>query len=223
MRRRTDGESIQRLREFLETLEREGQLVRVTETVNPEPDIAAAGRAAANIKNGPAVLFEKIRGYRNRVVTNVHGSWQNHALMMGLDKQTSVKEQFFELNRRWDKYPVAPHIVAREDAPCKENVISEDINLFEFCAVQNQDRTRAFFIQKRRRHRVSRIPVRLNRLNVGSVPVPGQGQGQGRHPGASFTRHCHPVEKGKPDRASHCDCIGTAPIVTFMDSTPVPL
>ena len=33
------------LREFLETLEREGQLVRVTETVNPEPDIAAAGRA----------------------------------------------------------------------------------------------------------------------------------------------------------------------------------
>ena len=43
------------LRSFLNVLEEEGQLVRVKEEVMPEPDIAAAGRAAANIKNGPAV------------------------------------------------------------------------------------------------------------------------------------------------------------------------
>ena len=45
------------LRSFLNVLEEEGQLVRVKEEVMPEPDIAAAGRAAANIKNGPAVYF----------------------------------------------------------------------------------------------------------------------------------------------------------------------
>lgn len=79
------------LREFLATLEEEGQLVRVKEEVMPEPDIASAGRAAANIKNGPAVLFENINGYQGKVVTNVHGSWPNHALMMGMPKDTPVK------------------------------------------------------------------------------------------------------------------------------------
>ena len=67
------------LRSFLATLEKEGQLVRIKDEVMPEPDIASAGRAAANIKNGPAVLFEKVKGYKGRVVTNVHGSWANHA------------------------------------------------------------------------------------------------------------------------------------------------
>jgi vanillate/4-hydroxybenzoate decarboxylase subunit C len=85
------------LREFLAKLEDEGQLVRVKEEVDPEPNIGAAGRASANLKNGPAVLFEKVRGYRYPVVTMVHGSWANHALMMGLDKNTPVREQFFEM------------------------------------------------------------------------------------------------------------------------------
>ena len=43
------------LREFLDTLEQEGQLIRVKEEVDPEPDIGAAGRAAANMKNSPAI------------------------------------------------------------------------------------------------------------------------------------------------------------------------
>ena len=47
------------LREFLATLEEEGQLVRVKEEVMPEPDIASAGRAAANIKTGQAWYYSK--------------------------------------------------------------------------------------------------------------------------------------------------------------------
>ena len=45
------------LREFLATLEEEGQLVRIKEEVMPEPDIGAAGRACANMKEKPAVFF----------------------------------------------------------------------------------------------------------------------------------------------------------------------
>ena len=63
------------LREFLATLEEEGQLVRIKEEVMPEPDIGAAGRACANMKEKPAVLFEKVKGYKYSVVTNVHGYW----------------------------------------------------------------------------------------------------------------------------------------------------
>ena len=119
------------LREFLKTLEEEGQLIRVKDEVDPEPDIGAAGRACANMDKKPAVLFEKVKGYKYSVVTNVHGSWANHALMMGMPKDTPVKEQFHELNRRWDKFPVPPVILPREKAMCKENTISENINLFD--------------------------------------------------------------------------------------------
>lgn len=57
------------LQEFLQTLEEEGQLVRVKDEVMPEPDIGTAGRVAANLNNGPAVFFEKVKGYNTPVVT----------------------------------------------------------------------------------------------------------------------------------------------------------
>ena len=50
------------LREFLAALEEEGQLVRIKDEVMPEPDIGAAGRAASRMTDGPAVLFENIKG-----------------------------------------------------------------------------------------------------------------------------------------------------------------
>ncbi len=51
------------LRDFLVRLESEGQLLRVEKEVLPEPDISAAAYAAGEIPNGPAILFEKVRGY----------------------------------------------------------------------------------------------------------------------------------------------------------------
>ncbi len=128
----------QDLRSFLSTLEENGQLVRIKEEVNPEPDIAAAGRAAANIESGPAVLFEKVKGYPYSVVTNVHGSWANHALMLGMDKTATTKEQFHEINRRWDRFPVKPEILKREKKhpvkkiPLIKRRISTCLNSFHY-------------------------------------------------------------------------------------------
>lgn len=47
------------LRSFLATLEKEGQLVRIKDEVMPEPDIASAGRAAANIKTDRQYCLRK--------------------------------------------------------------------------------------------------------------------------------------------------------------------
>src|SRR5512133_364849 len=105
------------LRDFLELLEREKQLIRVKDPVMPEPDLSAIGRAAPDLKNGPAVFVEKIHGYKNSVVLNVHGSWQNHALMLNLPKDTSIKEQFFALDELWSDYPVRPVWVSAQNAP----------------------------------------------------------------------------------------------------------
>ncbi|MEC1582985.1 phenolic acid decarboxylase BsdC [Bacillus subtilis] len=122
----------QDFREFLAALEKEGQLLTVNEEVKPEPDLGAAARAASNLGDkSPALLFNNIYGYHNaRIAMNVIGSWPNHAMMLGMPKDTPVKEQFFEFAKRYDQFPMP--VKREETAPFHENeIITEDINLFD--------------------------------------------------------------------------------------------
>ncbi|WP_394435891.1 non-oxidative vanillic acid decarboxylases subunit C [Streptomyces sp. SGAir0957] len=119
------------LRSFLATLEKEGQLLRITDEVLPEPDLAAAANATGRIgENAPALYFDHVKGFTDaRIALNVHGSWANHALALGLPRNTPVKEQVEEFARRWDAFPVAPE--RREDAPWRENTQEgADVDLF---------------------------------------------------------------------------------------------
>ncbi|MCY7766478.1 phenolic acid decarboxylase BsdC [Bacillus inaquosorum] len=121
----------QDFREFLAALEKEGQLLTVNEEVKPEPDLGAAARAASNLGDkSPALLFNNIYGYHNaQIAMNVIGSWSNHAMMLGMPKDTPVKEQFFEFAKRYDQFPMP--VKREETAPFHENEITEDINLFD--------------------------------------------------------------------------------------------
>lgn len=124
------------LRSFLAKLEAEGQLVRYTDEVRPEPDVRAICRAAADLgATGPAVLIDNMLGCRGQqLVVNVHGSWANHALMLGMPKTASLKEQFHELDRRW---PISPgEVVYVDSPPCQEVVVEgEELNLLELLPV----------------------------------------------------------------------------------------
>src|ERR1700730_9121500 len=95
-------------RDFLSTLEKEGQLLTISEEVKPEPDIASAASAMSRFGGEtPAMLFNNIYGYTNaKIAMNVMGSWPNHALMMGMPKSTPLKDQFFEFARRYSQFPV---------------------------------------------------------------------------------------------------------------------
>jgi UbiD family decarboxylase len=95
------------LRSFLQALDEQGQLLKIEEEVNAEPDLAAAANATGRIGDGaPALWFDNIRGFTDaRVVMNTIGSWQNHAISMGLPANTPVKKQIDEFIRRWDKFP----------------------------------------------------------------------------------------------------------------------
>jgi UbiD family decarboxylase len=81
-------------------------------------------------ENAPALHFDNVKGFTDaRIAMNVHGSWANHALALGLPKHTPVKEQVAEFARRWDAFPVAPE--RREDAPWRENTQEgADVDLF---------------------------------------------------------------------------------------------
>lgn len=215
----------QDLRSFLKTLEEEGQLVRVKEEVDPEPTIGAAGRAASNIKNGPAVLFEKVKGYKYSVVTNVHGSWSNHALMLGIDKDTPVREQFLELNRRWDKYPVAPKVLSREEAVCKQNVITKDINLFEVLPLYRiNEQDGGFFISKASVVTGDpEFPDDFNKLNVGTYRIQVKDKDKVGIQALAFHDIAVQLEKAEAENKPLpiAISIGNSPLVTFMASTPV--
>jgi 4-hydroxybenzoate decarboxylase len=119
------------LRSYLDALKKEGQLLQITDPVLPEPDISAAACAVNKLGDtAPALLFENIKGYTNaRIAMNVHGSWRNHALMLGMPRDTSLLEQFHEFVRRYETYP--GKVEERSSAPWQEVVIEKDINLFD--------------------------------------------------------------------------------------------
>ncbi|WEG11050.1 non-oxidative hydroxyarylic acid decarboxylases subunit C [Pullulanibacillus sp. KACC 23026] len=118
-------------RDFLKKLEEEGQLLTIDQEVLPEPDIASAAAAMGRFGDKtPALVFNTINGYNKaKVAMNVMGSWPNHALMMGMPKNTPIKEQFFEFAKRYKQFP--GEIQREETAPFHEVEMTEDINLFE--------------------------------------------------------------------------------------------
>lgn len=88
------------LRSFLQALDDHGQLLKISEEVNAEPDLAAAANATGRIGDGaPALWFDNIRGFTDaRVTMNTIGSWQNHAISLGLPPNTPVKSRLMSLS-----------------------------------------------------------------------------------------------------------------------------
>ena len=221
----------QDLRSFLDTLEEEGQLLHVTDEVLPEPGVSSACRAAARMQNGPAVMFDNIAGYPEgtRIVTNVHGSWANHALMMGMDKNTPTKEQFFELNRRWDTYPVEPKILSRDEAPCKENTLDaasgDEIDLFHLLPLYriNDQDAGCYFSKFALVSADPDDPDNFNKMNVGTYRIQVKDKetlGIQVIPSHDMAVHLKKCE-ARNEPLHIAIALGNAPLVTFMASTPI--
>ena len=88
------------LRSFLQELDDHGQLLKISEEVNAEPDLAAAANATGRIGDGaPALWFDNIRGFTDaRVTMNTIGSWQNHAISLGLPPNAPLKSRLMSLS-----------------------------------------------------------------------------------------------------------------------------
>lgn len=214
------------LRSFLSKLEEEGQLIHYNDQVTPEPDIRAIARAAADLGDtGPAVMINNILGYKDAVIaTNVHGSWANHAIMLGMPKNTPLKEQFYEMEKRWDSYP--GEIKFMENAPCQEVVVEgESMNLLELLPVYKVNESDGgFYLSK-----ASVVsadpddPDNLDKVNVGIYRLQVQDkdilsmQGLPFHDIAIHLRKCEELNKPLPVAI----CLGVEPMLSFMASTPI--
>ncbi|MBI3090648.1 MAG: UbiD family decarboxylase [Candidatus Tectomicrobia bacterium] len=123
------------MRAFLEALEAEGELVRISKPVSDGDEIGAFiwEMYERHGWTAPAVLFENVVGRAMPLVINVFGSIRRWGLMCGLPnwrRMTTIKEiraHFLENIRQRASWP-KPVIVA--EAPCKEVILKgDDVNL----------------------------------------------------------------------------------------------
>ncbi|WP_144400109.1 UbiD family decarboxylase [Geobacter pickeringii] len=86
------------LHEFLEELERLGELHRVGSEVDPRLEIAAVtDRVCKSADGGKALLFEKVRGGEIPVATNLFGSPRRMAAALGLSALEELTARMEEL------------------------------------------------------------------------------------------------------------------------------
>jgi UbiD family decarboxylase len=120
------------LRSTLEFLARiPGQLVSTAVEVDPYLELAGVYRrvgagtpVAPPTKIGPAMLFEKVKGYDMPVVAGILASRKRTALLVG----STPERLMFDLMAGLDR-PVPPVTVDSTSAPCQEVVIRPPLDL----------------------------------------------------------------------------------------------
>ena len=121
------------LREWIQRLEALGELKRLKTEVDWNLEIGGILREVCD-RQGPALLFENIKDYRNTLCTKLFtaslATFPRVALMLGLPKETPYRE-LIQVWRQRLKKPIKPVMV--DTGPCKENILKgEDVDLFQF-------------------------------------------------------------------------------------------
>jgi len=135
------------LREFIERLEAEGELVRIAEPVSPLLEIAEiTDRVSKSPDGGKALLFENVEGSAMPVLINAFGSWRRIRLALGVADLENIareierylkiappatladKAKLLPMLLQASKFP--PKIVSAKQASCQEVVMTgHDVDL----------------------------------------------------------------------------------------------
>jgi 4-hydroxy-3-polyprenylbenzoate decarboxylase len=130
--------AFQDLREFIRALEKSGQLARIRAEVDPELEIAEITDRVSK-RNGPALLFENVRGHSMPVLINAMGSRERMKMALGVKDYSDIAQRIVELTdvkspqgliekikmipRLAEVGKMFPKIV--RDGPCKERILPE--------------------------------------------------------------------------------------------------
>ena len=152
------------LRDWIEALERAGELTRVREEVDPLLEIAEiADRASKSPRldsagssrpaGGPALLFERVKGYPgSSVLMNQFGSERRMKLALGVESLDEVAARIQTLMQLkppagvLDKLKMLPllaevggyfpTLIPAREAPCKQVILRENFSLLDFPVLQ---------------------------------------------------------------------------------------
>ena len=119
------------MRDFIAQAEAEGMLKRIKAEVDWNLELSHIAKLNEE-KQGPALLFENVKGYDSPVITSVCTTTERLALIMNEPRNSTL----VDLMKVWvDKHDnaVPPKLV--ETGPCKENIMKgDDIDLLKFPA-----------------------------------------------------------------------------------------
>ncbi|MGP4018983.1 UbiD family decarboxylase [Saccharopolyspora sp. 5N708] len=213
-------------RSYLDALAEQGQLLRITEQVDPEPDLGAAANAASRLgEQAPALYFDNITGFTGaRIALNAHGSWANHAIAMGLPPTASTREQVDEFVRRWANFPVPPR--RRDDPPFVENTLDgAAVDLFQVLPLfRLNDGDGGFYVDKAAVvSRDPEDPENFDEQNIGVYRMEVKGRNRlGLQP---VPMHDIALHLNKAERAGEdlpvAIALGNDPMVSVVAGTPL--
>lgn len=119
------------MRDFVALCEEKGLLKRITAEVDPYLELSHVAKLNEEAQ-GPALLFENVKGHTSPVITSAATTVERLALIMGEPEGSSL----FDLYSAWAtkaKKPIKPRFVDKAQAPCKENILTgDDIDLNKF-------------------------------------------------------------------------------------------
>jgi 4-hydroxy-3-polyprenylbenzoate decarboxylase len=125
------------LRQWLDCVERNDLLMRITAPVDLDEELSAITFMAARDERAPALLFENPvgAGAGQKVLSNMLGaSAARYALAMGIDPAAPIRDMI-AATRRIMKNRAAPVLIPGEAAPVNEIVLSgDDIDITRFAA-----------------------------------------------------------------------------------------
>lgn len=112
------------LREFMEQLELEGELVRIEREVDPVYEVAAGIRKTSDI-DGPALLFERVKGSELPVLGGLFAKRRRALMALGTTEERVLEDFLTGLHR-----PLPPRRI-EGPAPCQEVVWQgEEVDLY---------------------------------------------------------------------------------------------
>ncbi len=137
--------SYQDLRDFVRTLEQQGELRRVKVEVDPELELAEiTDRVCKRV--GPALLFERVKGSNIPLLINAFGSPRRMALALGVESLDELAARITEAldfkspEGLIDKLRLLPKLAEMgslfpksvRSGPCKEVILREGFSLSRF-------------------------------------------------------------------------------------------
>lgn len=118
------------LRDYVRITEEHNMLKRVKAEVDWDLELSHVAKLTEE-KQGPALLFENVKGYDSPVLTGAFGTTQRLAMILGKSPDLSM----VELTKEWAQLAVKEVITAKEvkDGPIFENIVEGDkVDTFAF-------------------------------------------------------------------------------------------
>lgn len=222
------------LRELIEVLEKKHLLRRIKTEVSAELEITEILDRTVK-SNGPALLFENVKGYKIPVFANAFGTMERMCLALGVDNLDEIGERIQKLlefeapSGIWEGIKMLPQVAELtsfapkyvKSGPCKEVIIKEGFSLDDFpvlkCWPQDGGRFITLPLIFTKNPKTGKQNVGMYRMQVYDGKTTGMHWHIHKHGARDYAD-----TSGKSDRIEVAVAIGADPAVVYSATAPLP-